>query len=99
MLGRMLSEKSHVLKAILIVSKDIRLTISALRHMMGATRHNNPRSSWHVFSWVATAAGGAIRRATSIKGLGKFTACRSPQKEIPLCHSFQENGVHARALG
>jgi hypothetical protein len=61
-------------KTICIVSKDICLMIPTLGHVMGATRHNNPRSSWHVFPGWSLQQEGQIRRATSIKGQSKFTA-------------------------
>jgi len=55
----MFMKQSYVVKTIRIVSKYVCPMVSALRHVMGATRHNNPRSSWHVFSWMVTTAGGA----------------------------------------
>jgi hypothetical protein len=69
-------------KAVVIISKDIRLLVSALRHMMGATRHNNPRPSWHVFPGWSLQQEGQIRRATSIKGHFSLLCALSKQKKF-----------------
>lgn len=82
----------------MIVMKHVRLTVSALRHVMGAARHYDSSSSWHFFL-IGHYGWRGIRRAASNKGHRNFTTgrgksvSRTKSLSVPLFIPGRERGT------